>query len=216
MHDTTDKSLRERPQGISDTTEPAPTPEFLRLLRCLTSPACLEEQGRLHTNPSSDRVGRFELLNDVTGREARVFRKSPCPPHGRRSSINARSHTPMLISADFIEESKLRSGAHHPPASHDEFLARRQRAPRVMPLETKLTSSFEVLNTPNVNPEPAEKEWNASSPRCSTGRGRVATHPPIDRVGRLESLNDVTGRKLRVFRKSPCPPRSSRSAPPSE
>jgi hypothetical protein len=31
--------------------------------------------------------------------------------------------------------------------------------------------------------------------------------PPIDRVGRLEVLNDVSGRKLRVFRKSPCPPR---------
>jgi hypothetical protein len=125
----------------------------------------------------------------------------------------------MLISADFIEERKLHSGAQHPPASHDEFLARRhfERAPRVVSLETKLTSSFGcAVHTPNDDPEPTEEERHASSPRCSEGHGRVGSHPPIDRVGRLESLNDVTGRALRVFRKSPCPPRSSRSALPSE
>jgi hypothetical protein len=46
-------------------------------------------------------------------------------------------------------------------------------------------------------------------------RDVVETDPPIDRVGRLEVLNDVTGRELRVFRKSPCPPRARNSAPAS-
>jgi hypothetical protein len=51
----------------------------------------------------------------------------------------------MLISADFIEDFKLRCVAQHPPASHDEFIARRhaERAPRVSSFETKLTSSLD-------------------------------------------------------------------------
>jgi hypothetical protein len=147
MPDTADQSLSARTQGLSTRTE-RPTPEFLRLLRCLTSPTCFEEQGRVSANPSSDRVSRFESLNDVAGRERRVFRKSPSPPHCRRSSINA--------------------------------------------------------------PGPTEAR-NAPSPR-SGGPGRLGSHPGIDRVGRSsESVNDVTGRELRVFRKSPCPPRARRS-----
>jgi len=192
-----------RSQRLSATTEPAA--EFLLRLRYLTSPGCFEEQDRLSTDPSSDWSGRFELRNDVTGRESR----SPLHAH-------------MLISADFIEERKLRFGAQHPPASHDEFLARRhfERAPRVISLETKPTSSFEFcecdVHTPNDDPEPTEEEPNAPSPRCSEEQARVGSHPPMDRVRRFESLNDVTGRALRVYRKSPCPPRSSRSALPSE
>ena len=147
MPDTVDKSLLARSQGLSTRTE-RPTPEFLRLLRCLTSPSCFGEQGRVRANPSSGRVSRFESLNDVTGRERRVFRKSPGPPHCRRSSINS--------------------------------------------------------------PGPTEAR-NAPSPH-SEGQGRLGSHPAIDRVGRSsESVNDVTGRKLRVFRKSPCPPRARRS-----
>jgi hypothetical protein len=34
----------------------------------------------------TDRVGHRELLNDVTGRKLRVFRKSPRPPARRSSS----------------------------------------------------------------------------------------------------------------------------------
>ena len=53
-------------------------------------------------------------------------------------------------------------------------------------------------------------------PRCSEGQARrVGDNPPIDRVGRRKLLNDVTGRELRVFCKSPCPPRSRISSPPS-
>ena len=149
MPDTADTSLLARSQGRSARTESASTPEFLRLLRGLTSPHCFGEQGRVNANTSSDRVGRFELLNDVAGRDMRVFRRSPSPPHSRGSSIDA--------------------------------------------------------------PGPTEAR-NAPPPRCSEGQGRLGSRPPIDRVGRSsESVNDVTGRKLRVFRKSPCPPRGSRS-----
>ena len=197
------KHRRTRSPQPSVTTERVSTAEFLRRLRYLTSPGCFEEQDRLSTDPSSDRSGRFELRNDMTGRESRTF-----------------SRAPILTSADIIEERKLHFGAQHPPASHDEFLARRhfERAPRVVSLETKLTSSFEVwgcdVHTPNDDLETTEA--NAPSPHCSEGQCRVGAQPPIDRVGRFESLNDVTGRALRVFRKSPCPPRSSRSALPSE
>jgi hypothetical protein len=161
-----------------------------------------EEQDHSSTTPSSDRVGRFEqlvLLNDVSSRESRVYRKSPCPPRARRSSIIAD------IIADFIEECTVPFGAHHPAASHEEFLARchSERATRVSSLEKKLTSSLDdgecVLHTPNDGPEPIEAELHAMSPS-----------PPVGRVGRFERfelLNDVTGRTSRVFRKSPCPPR---------
>jgi len=151
MSDTTDGPLPARSQGLSATTEPALSPEFLRLLRCLTSPL-FEEQGRMSTNPSSDRVGRVECLNDVNGRALRVFRKSPYPPHCRKFSINA--------------------------------------------------------------PEPTEAR-NAQPPRCFDRQGRVPPHPPLVR-GRHELLNDVPGRELRVYRKSPYPPRSGRFADPSE
>jgi hypothetical protein len=199
------KHRRTRSPQPSATTERLSTAEFLHRLRYLTSPGSFEEQDRLSTDPSSDRSGRFELRNDITGRESRAF-----------------LHAPMLTCADIIEERKLHFGAQHPPASHDEFLARRhfERAPRVISLKTKLTSSFEVwecdVHTMNDDLEPTEEERNAPSPRCSEGHGRVGPKPPIDRVGRLELLNDVTGRELRVFRKSPRPPRSSRSALPSE
>jgi len=39
-----------------------------------------------HSHPRFERVGRFELLNDVEGRQLRVLRKSPCPPLARISS----------------------------------------------------------------------------------------------------------------------------------
>ncbi|KAJ1479170.1 hypothetical protein T484DRAFT_1749267 [Baffinella frigidus] len=45
------------------------------------------EGWRAHMKPDPPiRVGRFELLNDETGRELRVFRRSPCPPRGRSTS----------------------------------------------------------------------------------------------------------------------------------
>jgi len=55
-----------------------------------------------------------------------------------------------------------------------------------------------------------------SSPSAFGWRAHLTADPNIDRVGRVEVLNDVTSRALRVFRKSPCPPRSSRSTLPSE
>ena len=68
MTDTTDQSPSGRPQGLYG-KKTAPT-----------SPRCFGGQ-----DPLIERVGRFEFLNDVTGRESRVYRKSPPPPHGRNS-----------------------------------------------------------------------------------------------------------------------------------
>ena len=52
----------------------------------LTAPRLFQGQDRVSTNPTIDRVSRFEELNDVTGRVLRSFRKSPCPPRRRSSS----------------------------------------------------------------------------------------------------------------------------------
>jgi hypothetical protein len=170
MASMADKSLPTSSKGFSATTEPAPTPEFLRL------------------DPSSDRVGRFEFPNDVTGREfpndvtgreSRVLRTSPCPPHLRRSSNNAPRPT------------KEERNTPSPRCSEEQGRGR-----------THLAST---------------RPWEEASRRtrhASSHRRREPTgsHLPVDRVGRLELLNDVTGRELRVFRKSPCPPRSRRSA----
>ncbi|KAJ1481117.1 hypothetical protein T484DRAFT_1748321 [Baffinella frigidus] len=92
-------------------------------------------------NAQAGRVGRFEVLNDVSGRALRAFRKSPCPPRGRATS----------------------------PASDDGTSGDR-------------VGRFELLN---------------------------------DVSGR-ELLNDVSGRALRLFRKSPCPPRARNLAPASD
>jgi len=104
-----------------------------------------------------DRVGRLEMLNDTTGRELKIFRKSPCPSRARSSS----------------------------PASDDDA------------------------------------SGGACAAECSNDvSGReldgVETDPPIDRAGRFEALNDATGRKLRVFRNSPRPPRARNSSPASD
>jgi hypothetical protein len=133
------------------------------------------------TNPSGDPVGRpeFELLNDVTGRELGVLRTSPCPPR-----INA-------------------PGPTEAPMSHDELLARRhaQRAPRVR--KAKLMSSFLPLERASDRQVVDDFERVVGT----TALLRWGTNPPVDRVGRLELLNDGTARPLRVYRKSPCPPR---------
>jgi len=54
-----------------------------------------------------------------------------------------------------------------------------------------------------------------SAPPSSQHAFVLNPHPPIDRVGRFEALNDVAGRKPRVFRKSPCPPRARNFSPAS-
>ncbi|KAJ1488097.1 hypothetical protein T484DRAFT_1744695 [Baffinella frigidus] len=87
MADTTDESLLARSKSLPTPKECAPTPEFLRLVRSF--PPLFERQGRVGSNPSIDRVSSQDSLNDVKGRKLTVFRKSPCPPLGKRSSIIA-------------------------------------------------------------------------------------------------------------------------------
>ena len=118
-----------------------------------TAPSCCEGQGPI-SNLSIDRVNRFELVNDVTGRALRVYRKSPPPPRGR-TSINAPGPTVTL------------------------------KAPTIA----------------------------SRSPRCFEEDERLSANPSFDRVSRFELLNDMTGRKLRVYRKSPPPPARRGSAP---
>jgi hypothetical protein len=47
---------------------------------------------------------------------------------------------------------------------------------------------------------------NAVVERLDTLASHFNSKPPLARVGRFELLNDVAGRKLRVFRNSPRPP----------
>jgi len=47
-------------------------------------------------------------------------------------------------------------------------------------------------------------------------RAHLDSDPPMDRVSHREVLNDVSGRKRKVFRKSPCPPRARYSSPGSD
>ena len=105
---------------------------------------------RFNSEPPIERVGRFELLNDVAGRELRVFRNSPSPPQAR--SCATASNDAADDDTDF----------HH-------------------------KSSYSVNDL----------------------------HPPFERVGRFELLNDVAGRQPRVLRKSPRPPLARISSPAS-
>ncbi|KAJ1487047.1 hypothetical protein T484DRAFT_1787786 [Baffinella frigidus] len=118
-----------------------------------TSPHCFVVEDLSSSNPSI-RVGRSELLIDMTGRELRVFRKSPRPPRKRTSNANAQFPTV-------------------------------------------------ALNAPEV----------ASSPRCFDGHD-CTTNASMGRVGRFELPNDVTGRKLRVFRRKAMLPFGSHAGPP--
>jgi hypothetical protein len=135
MTGTPDESPRGRPQGLYSKK------------RTASSPRCFEGQDRSSTNPSTDRGNRFESLNDVAGRESRVYRKSPPAPRGR-SSINASG--PTVAAKAHTIASRL--------------------------------------------------------PRCFEEDERLSANPSIDRASGFELLNDMTGRKLRVYRKSPPPP----------
>jgi len=48
----------------------------------------------LNLDPPIDRVGRFEVLNDVSRRELKVFRKSPCAHRARNSSHESDTEDP--------------------------------------------------------------------------------------------------------------------------
>ena len=76
------------------------------------------------------------------------------------------------------------------PAHAGGWYARSASAPPATRIETR-TTSIDIESTR------AFEEW----------RALLGLEPPIDRVGRHEALNDVSGRQLKVFRTSPCPPR---------
>ena len=52
--------------------------------------------GHSSSDPPIDRVGRREVLNDASGREARVFIKSPCLPRRRNTSPACDDETSSL------------------------------------------------------------------------------------------------------------------------
>ncbi|KAJ1475199.1 hypothetical protein T484DRAFT_1751212 [Baffinella frigidus] len=167
----------------------------------------------LKTCSDDMRLNRFETLNDMTDRPKRVFRKTPLPssrtrpppPTIRGVSTSAShdefldEHNPEPVSADFIravmravEVISAENGfrPQHPPASHEEFLARRraQRPPR------QLAQDNEHQLVP--------QDDNDSSVR----RNRFE---PVSDM--FEPLSDTTDRPKRVFRKTPTP--SSRKTP---
>jgi hypothetical protein len=225
-------------QQLDAPTEPprsqhAFAPEFLlRLLRLgsaqtivVTSPDNLSAtfivdavQTAAKSSPAIDRVGRHEELNDMTGRKLKVFRKSPRPPRARTPPDN--------FAADGVcAARKLKNAVGHeqdgvktdPPIDRvgrfevpNDMTGRELRVFRKSPHPPRARNSSDNCASDGVC---AARNLN-NAVDCE--RDGVEAEPPIDRVGRFEVLNDMTGRELRVFRKSPCPPLARNSSPASE
>ncbi|KAJ1483572.1 hypothetical protein T484DRAFT_1799751 [Baffinella frigidus] len=123
------------------------------------------------------------------------------PAEHNSDPVTTTPHTSMLISADFAGACKHRLRPQDPPASHDDFLARRhaQHFPRVSSLETisetKLTSSFLPAN------RDSHHQFCDALPSPFHARSRSApeitrhAEPPIERR-RSKSLSSAPVKQL--------------------
>ena len=123
-----------------------------------------------------------------------------------------------------------------PPEPQEENVGPRYAQSRLLPVVsddlnaaelTVARNAQEGVNTTSGTDRVRRME-SANLPTGPSGETRTTTpatafgdwtrHLPLDpptfgRVGRFESLNDVTGRTLRVYRKSPHPPRRPKGSP---
>ena len=171
-------------------------------------------------DPSIDRVGRLELLNDVMGRESRVYRKSPPPPHGSKS-INASGPTVTLQAPAVVSRSQRcfegldcsSSNASIDRRSRFEFLndmsGRESRVYRKSspPLHGRNSINASCPTVTLQDPAAASR-----SQRCFEGLDCSSSNTSIDHSSKFELLNDMTSRELRVYRTSPPPPVSRTSS----
>ena len=128
------------------------------------------------------------------------------------TATTQRTPTPEFLRLlDFLQEegpvrsSRSPSVALPSPAARPEGLNTTAGSEHNVCCETRSRASA------HLGPS-GETRTASTAPRFFQGQDRVSANPPIDRVSRFEELNDVTGRELRTFRKSPCPPRG-RSSP---
>ena len=196
---TTDEPLRGRSQGGYGKTRTASSPRE-------GQDSCIE------------RDGRFESLNDVTGQELRLYRKSPSPPRGRTS--NNVSGPTVELQAPATSPSCLEGQEHSIDRSSrfeslNDVAGSKKRVFRKSPPPPHRRFS---MNTPGPTVALKDSAIASTPPRCFEEDDRLSANPSIDRISRFESLNDLTGRKPRVYRKSPPPPtrRISFSADDSE
>ena len=90
-------------------------------------------------------------------------------------------------------------------------------APTAARRSPALTYCGETCSTASAPPGTSgETRASASDYDVEAWLAHLNSDPPIDRVGRLEVLNDVSGRELRVYRKSPCARRARHSSNESD
>ncbi|KAJ1467213.1 hypothetical protein T484DRAFT_1921769 [Baffinella frigidus] len=98
-----------------------------------------------------------------------------------------------------------------PPSTHKLLLLLRAGSAQTI-VTSPVKTAFAWASTSQHDGETTTR--GAVSARPGTSRSFVAqlnSDHPVDRVGRTETLNDVSGRKPTVFRKSPSPPTLARN-----
>ena len=176
---------------------------------------------RFNSEPPIERVGRFELLNDVTGRKLRVLRNSPRPPLATSCfSASDDNASGGASDNDKAFHHKSSCSVNHPHLSFErvgrvellnDVAGRQRRVFRNSPRPPLARSSSNDSDDASDGASDNDKDFHHKSSYSLND-----SHPPLERVGRFESLNDVTGRKLRVFRISPRPSLARISSPASD
>jgi len=114
----------------------------------------------------------------------------------------------MIVTSSIDTSTVILSGALINNPAHTA--ERHAPAPSLRTASAPQATSGETM-TPSTSPSMIDRRSSAQA--FEGWRAHLRSEPALDRVGRLEVLNDVSGRELRVFRKSPCPPRRKKLLP---
>jgi len=177
-----------------------PTPAISPATMSFTpNPPLLAHSQQLDSPPEHP---RSERILETTERLLRLLR-----PGSAQTIVTSPDVAPAVAFSDSLSNEPAPTAERHAPASRSSSYRETRSTASAHPGtrgEARIASTSPSCRT------------RQSSPSAFGWRAHLTADPNIDRVGRVEVLNDVTGRALRVFRKSPCPPRSRRSALPSE
>jgi len=134
----------------------------------------------------------------------------PARSQGHHTTTQHTSTPEFFRLLDFLQEegpvrsSRSPSVAVPAPAARHEGLNTTAGSEHNVSCETRSRASA------HLGPS-GETRSASTAPRFFEEQDRVSTNP-TDRVSRFEEPNDVTGRALWSFRKSPCPPRRRSSS----